>query len=114
MRRRYDWDRLHSVYLTGDDDLTPETLAARMELDPPTIARRAKAENWEFQRARYRDRLRLAQGTDIIEIYRCEFKSQIAQLLAELVSEVSSAHAASKPPGRRRTADEDAGNSRNR
>lgn len=53
--KRYDWPKIRDEYVTGDDTVTLEILAARHGPVYETVARRSSKEGWVAQRQMYRD-----------------------------------------------------------
>lgn len=84
MRLRYHWDALRSLYVRNDDELTPGALAMSTGFNANRIARRAKTENWEFIRARYRERMGLPRQSDILERFRKQWDAECAAAFKKL------------------------------
>jgi hypothetical protein len=66
------------------DDPNIETLAMGAGLDEDRIAKRAKAEDWAWMRARYRERMGLPQENDILDRWRADWDRKCREAFAML------------------------------
>lgn len=56
-RKKYDWDKIRTEYISGDDHTTLEALCSMHGCSIDTIKRRSSKENWVDQRTQYRHRV---------------------------------------------------------